>query len=106
MDEAIENLKKKGITNEFEIVKILMERAEQLSHDGEKKKEMVIESYIKLANQQSGDDSDRLKLIPIVPIDTIVLIIEAFIFISKTAVSINEKTGVWLKVKNFFKNLF
>lgn len=101
MDSAEEEIKKRGVTNEFEIVKILMEQAEKLSKDGEEKKNLVIASYVNLLSNDEGER--RLK---VMSIDTIIVIINAFVYITKTGIEINKRTNFIQKIKDFIKNLF
>jgi len=105
MDTAIEDIKKRGITDEFEIVRILMEQAEKQTTDGEKKKDMVVETYVKLLSQDEKEDGEQKRL-KMIPINTIVLIINAFVYITKTGIEINKKTNAWEKVKEFFSKIF
>jgi len=105
MDNAKKIIRDKKITDKYEIVKILMESAERLSNNGDEKKELVIKAYTELTSEAQAGDG-RLKLLPVIPIGSIITIIEAFIYATKTVVEINKKTGIFDKIKDFFTNLF
>lgn len=98
MESAIDYIKRNRVTDKFEIIKILMERAERLSPNGAEKKKMVIEAFVNLNNS----DSRVEKTYSMIPLNSIELIIDALIFASNTAISINKKTGCFDKVKAWF----
>ena len=110
MDNTVAYIQSKGITNEYEIIKLLMEKAEKLSSVGQQKQALVVQSYMKLASDQpknSTASGEPLKVaIPVIPVDTIVSIINAIVYISKTAISINDQTGIVTKMKSCFTSIF
>ena len=83
-----------------------MEHAEKVSHDGEQKQKLVIEAYKDLVDARAASQDDRLKALPVIPIATIITIIEAFVYATKTAIAINKETNLFTKIKEWFKNLF
>jgi hypothetical protein len=99
MDSAIAYIRQRNITDKFDVVRILMERAEQLSNDGDEKKKLVMEAYVKLNSEESAG---RYKLIPL---NSIELIIDALVYASKTAISINQSTGCFDKIKGWISKL-
>ena len=86
------------ITDKFQIIQILMEQAERLTARGEQKKNLVLESYMKLNEDGQGEQTYS-----VIPLATIQLIIKSFIYASKTAIHINEQTGCWTWFTGLFK---
>lgn len=100
MQSAIDHIRRQKITNKFDIVKTLMERAERLTSNGEEKKRLVNEAYVNMVN----DDAQRLpQLYSTVSLDTINTIVEAFIYVTKTAISVNKSTNCWSAFTSLFK---
>ena len=106
MDAAKKYIIDHKITNEYEVVKILMEQAEKMSNDGEQKKQIVLQAYSELVDARAASPDDRLKALPVVPMSTIITIINAFIYASKTLIAINKETGIFNKVKDWFRKVF
>jgi hypothetical protein len=98
MDPAIDRIKREQITDKFEMLRILMERAERLSTDGPTKKQMTMEAYVHLVSS----DKRYQQTYSMIPLATIELIIEALIYASKTAVAVNKKTGCITALKGLF----
>lgn len=98
MDTAVDYIRQQKLTDKFQIIKILMEQAERLSADGPTKKKMVIEAYVKL----NSVDANVQRTYSMIPLNTIEMIIDALVFASNTAISINKKTGCFAKVKSWF----
>lgn len=98
MEKAVDYIKRNGITDKFQVVQILMEQAEQLSNDGDKKKELVIQAYTSIV---ASDTGNKFQLVSFASIE---LIIEALIYASKTVIKINNSTGCLTKFMNLFKN--
>jgi len=96
MSPALKTIKDSNMTNELDIIKVLMERSERTKLDGRAKKDLVVKSYVDLVN----GDSQKYKMIPL---NTIEMVIEALIYASKTAIAINEKTGCISMIKALFK---
>lgn len=98
MDTAIDTVRQKKLTDKFDIIRALMERAEQLSTDGDVKKQMVIEAFVKL--HESDPTSQRT--FQAIPLNSISLIIDAIVYATKTAIAINKRTGCFDKFKQMF----
>ncbi len=99
MDAGINYIKANGITDKFDIIRVLMEHAEKLSQDGPTKKRLVMEAYVKLNNM----DSQVQKTYSMIPLNSIELIIDALVYASQTVIAINKKTGCFAKIKGLFK---
>lgn len=98
MDNAVRYIQQNRVTDKFQIVKVLMEAAEKISNDGPTKKHLVLESYAKVAaaNAHPGTYSA-------IPITTIELIIDAFIYASKSVMEFNQQTNCWSSFMALFK---
>ena len=82
----------------FDVIKVLMENAEKMSADGEEKLNLVLSSWEILQKSPCFT-----AVLGPVNMETVKIVIETTIFVTKSTVAVNKLTGCWTAFRAIFK---